>query len=285
MIPKISAVINTLNEERNLEYALRSIASWVDEIVVVDMYSEDATVEIARKYGARVFFHERLSFADPARAFALQQCTGDWVMMLDADELVPLRLRNRLLHIAEHDLADIVNIPWLNFLIGEPLLHTGWGPDQDKHPRFFRKDSLEATAAIHNFLQPRPGSRFLDLPYEEGIAVYHFNYINFEHFVAKMNRYTNIEAEQAHARQAPYSVGRAVARASLELVNRYVRRSGYKDGWRGVYLSLLMAFYRLLSAAKLHERYVIGNADSVRTRYQAYAEQVLLEYELSGPRT
>jgi len=281
MIPRVSAVINTLNEERNLEYALRSIVSWVDEIVVVDMHSEDATVEIARKYGAHVFLHERLSFADPARAFALQQCTGEWIVMLDADEIVPLRLKNRLLHIAEHNLADIVNIPWLNFLMGEPLLHTGWGPDQDKHPRFFKKEALRATSAIHDFLKPKPGARFLDLPYEEGIAVYHFNYLNFEHFVAKMNRYTNIEAEQAHARKAPYGVGRTIAYAVLELVNRYVRRAGYKDGWRGTYLSLLMAFYRLLSAAKLHEQYSIGSAESVRRRYQEYAEQVLLEHEIA----
>lgn len=285
MIPNVSAVINTLNEERNLEYALRSIASWVDEIVVVDMHSEDATVEIARKYGARVFLHERLSFADPARAFALQQCTGEWIVMLDADEIVPLRLRNRLLHIAEHDLADIVNIPWLNFLLGAPLLHTGWGPDQDKHPRFFKKEALQATSAIHDFLKPRTGARFLDLPYEEGIAVHHFNYLNLEHFVAKMNRYTNIEAEQAHDRGASYGVVRGVAYAVLELLNRYVRKSGYKDGWRGAYLSLLMAFYRLLSAAKLHERYLLGSADDVRGSYQEYAERVLMEYEVPRPRT
>jgi glycosyltransferase involved in cell wall biosynthesis len=82
-------VINTLNEERRLPYALRSVQDWVDEIVVVDMHSDDKTVEIAEAFGARIFTHERVGYADPARAFAFARATGDWILILDADELVP----------------------------------------------------------------------------------------------------------------------------------------------------------------------------------------------------
>src|SRR5450759_1251360 len=92
---RISAVINTLNEERNLPFALRSVQDWVDEIVVVDMHSEDATRDIAKQYGARVFLHERLGYADPARAFALEQAVGDWILLIDADELIPAPLSER----------------------------------------------------------------------------------------------------------------------------------------------------------------------------------------------
>ena len=86
---RISVVINTLNEERRLPYALRSVQDWVDEIVVVDTHSDDKTVEIAEEFGARIFTHERVGYADPARAFAFARATGDWILILDADELVP----------------------------------------------------------------------------------------------------------------------------------------------------------------------------------------------------
>jgi glycosyltransferase involved in cell wall biosynthesis len=85
--PRISAVFNTFNEEKRLRFALRSVKPWVDEIVVVDMHSSDATRTIAENFGAKVFLHEPLGYADPARAFAVAQATGDWILMLDADRL------------------------------------------------------------------------------------------------------------------------------------------------------------------------------------------------------
>ena len=85
----ISAVLNTLDEERRIAFALRSVRPWVDEIVVVDMASSDRTVEIARSFGAHVASHARTGFVEPARAFACAQAAGDWILVLDADELVP----------------------------------------------------------------------------------------------------------------------------------------------------------------------------------------------------
>ncbi|PYU89881.1 MAG: glycosyltransferase family 2 protein, partial [Acidobacteria bacterium] len=116
MGPRISVVVNTLNEEKNLPYALRSVRSWVDEIVVVDMHSQDRTVEIAREYGAKVYSHEPMGFVEPARAFAVAQAGGDWILILDADEVVPLLLSRRLREIARRDEADVVTLPRLNYL-------------------------------------------------------------------------------------------------------------------------------------------------------------------------
>src|SRR5579883_1198418 len=118
MRPRISAVINTLNEEKNLPFALQSVCTWVDEIVVVDMHSTDRTLEIAREFGARIFLHEPMGFAEPARAFALARATGDWILLLDADEVVPFSLSRRLLSIAANNESDAVLIPWLNYVFG-----------------------------------------------------------------------------------------------------------------------------------------------------------------------
>lgn len=277
--PTISVVVNTLNEERRLPFALRSVRGWVDDIVVVDMHSDDLTVEVARDYGARVFMHERLAYADPARTFALAQATGDWVMVLDADELVPYPLSRRLREVAAADEVDVVSIPWRNYLLGAALEHTGWGPGQDRHCRFFRRGSVSARPDIHDYLQAEARARVLDLPVEPGLAVVHFNYRDVTQFVEKLNRYTTVEAAAAAASGDRGGSARAMLQAAREFARRYLRRAGYRDGWRGFYLSALMAMYRLVVAAKLEEFRRNGPAAAVDEAYREIAERFLSEYD------
>jgi glycosyltransferase involved in cell wall biosynthesis len=277
MSPPISVAINTLNEEKNLAYALRSVRSWAQEIVVVDMYSDDDTVAIARQFGAKVHEHERLGFADPARAFAIAQTTAEWILILDADELVPAALGNKLMSLAESGECDVVSIPRLNYLLGAPLHHTGWGIDSDYQTRFFRRGSLVATATIHDFLKPVPGARIHRLPAEEKFAIVHFNYLDVNHFLEKLNRYTTIEAEQSTGK-ANGSPLAGLWQATSEFYRRFVAYQGYRDGWRGFYLSAFMAFYRLSAAAKLAERRSGFGPGVAAKLYAETAERLLAEY-------
>jgi len=279
MAPTISAVINTLNEEKNLPLALGSVRPWVDEIIVVDMYSDDRTVEIARDFGARVFSHERVGFADSARAFALEQASGDWILILDADEVVPRPLSERLRNIACSNSTDVVRIPWLNYLLGAPLMHTSWGPEQDTHLRFFKKDCVRATSDLHNYLHPVAGARVLKLWFEPGLAIVHFNYVDSQHFIEKLNRYTTIEANQLFERGERITPVGALARGIWEFGRRYIKDGGWRDGWRGFYLSLFMVFYRIATAAKCEELQKMGSRESIENLYQGEAKRVLQEYE------
>ncbi len=93
---KISVVINTLNEEENLPRVLASVKNFADEIVVCDMHSEDGTVEIAKKAGAKVYKHKRIGYVEPARNYAISKTTGEWILILDADEQVPKALIKEL---------------------------------------------------------------------------------------------------------------------------------------------------------------------------------------------
>jgi glycosyltransferase involved in cell wall biosynthesis len=247
--------------------------------VVVDMHSDDATRDIAARFGARVFLHDRVGYADPARAFAMDQAVGDWILLLDADELVPAPLSQRLRQVAESDEFDVVIIPRLNYLLGSPIWHTGWGPTQDHHQRFFRRGAVAARPVIHDFLQIQPGSRVLRIAYEEGLALVHFNYVGVSSFVDRLNRYTDIEASRLLAEgRVPGSV-RAITGSVREVARRYFRRGGFKDGWRGLYLSVLMGAYRFVAAAKARELVSIGTADSVVETYDREAERWLAGYE------
>ena len=276
MTPQISAVVNTRNAERYLEYALRSLVPWTDEVVVADMASEDRTVEIANSHGARVVEVPQARFVEPARAAAVSHARNEWVVVLDADEIIPKRLSEELLETARTARADVVYIPRQNYIMGAPLRSTGWGPDQDRQPRFFRKGLLEFSDEIHSLPRPAPTARVEKLKFSRGLAIVHFNYVDVADFIDRMNRYTTVEAEQSLVRRG--SRRRTGPGAMSTFVRRYLKGRGYRDGWRGLYLSLFMAFYRLLTNAKVRERQESGDGAAVVESYRREAESLLQEY-------
>lgn len=277
--PPISVVINTLNEERNLPFALRSVRSWADEIVVCDMHSDDKTVEIARAHGAMVCFHERMGFADPARAFAIGQTRHEWVFVLDADELVPRQLAQALPGLITGGTADVFRVPRLNYLLGAPLQHLGWGPDQDAQLRLFKKSAVSITPDIHHFFHVKQGARERRLRSADVGAIVHFNYIDLTHFIEKLNRYASIEARQAFARGERASFRKALVASAREWLSRYFKNGGHREGWRGLYLTAMMSMYRFAIHGKLTELETGNSEAEVRRRYQAEAERYLAEYE------
>jgi len=279
MESRISVVVNTLNEEKNLANALRSVRTWADEIVVVDMHSTDRTAEVAREFGAKVVLHEGPGFHYAPRAFAVQQASCDWIMVLDADELVPVALGCELRNIAQSAKADVVVLPRENYLLGVRMNHTGWGPSQDGQTRFFRKGSVIASSIAHQDFVPVPAARVLKLPYNGHNAIVHFNYLDAAQFLEKLNRYTSIEARQARDRGERVTPWRALVRSAREFYARFISSRGYRDGWRGFYLSCFMAFYRLAACAKLEELEKSGPRESVEAEYRQAAERVLNEHE------
>lgn len=278
-MPKISAIIHTLNEEANIANAIRSVTTWVDEVIVVDMYSDDRTVEIAESHGAKVFQHERTGFVEPAREFAEQQATGDWIFVLDADEVASYPLSQTLLRIAREEKVDVCCLPRLNYFGGFPLLHSGWGPKQDLVQRFYRKGYLLHPKNVHGRPVLKEGSRIVDLSFQDGSASIHFSYINVSHVIQKLDRYTNIEAAELFEKGKKAGFREILVRPVLEFINRYVRRKGCLDGWPGFYYCVLMLFYKMTTAMKLRELNLVGDAAAVRQQYQQEAEKYITEYE------
>ena len=278
MTQRISVVMNTWNEEHNLPWSLGSVQSWADEIVVVDMHSSDRTREVAESFGAKVYLHEWLGYSEPARAFAIDKAQGEFVLLLDADERIPEPLSRALRGLAEEGNHDIVQLARSNYMFGEKLEHTGWGADQDRHFRFFRRGSLNTTATIHKFMHPVQGARTHQLQADADLSIVHFNYDDVTQFIEKLNRYTTVEAQQARAR-GEHETGWDTTRKVLgELYRRYLKKSGHRDGWRGLYLSMLMALYRVGTAAKLAELNAGMGAESARARYRQIAEDLLHGY-------
>lgn len=243
--PRISALINVRNEEANIRPCLEGVKR-AYEIIVVDMESEDRTAEIAREYTDKVFSHPKLGYADPARAFALSKATGDWVLIVDADEIVSPGLWDALERAAAADEAEVFVIPFRTWMFGRELRGGGWGPGQDTHERFFKRDVNILSPRVHAMFQVPAGARVKRIA-APGAFIAHFNYLDLGHFLEKYNRYTGIEAKNAYEGLKPGFVNfRAALWAAMkEFLRRFILRKGWKDGATGFTLAFLMAGYYL----------------------------------------
>jgi len=253
-VARISGVIIALNEAHQLHYALSTLLPWCDEVIVVDQHSEDETARIAEEMGALVYQHERTGgIADPARRFAVGKATGDWVFILDADEMIPPSLATHLRELTAGDPPiDVVLVPRANVILGRWIRHGNNWPS--RHARFFRPGSLLMTDRIHKSIAPAPGTRRHKLAADPGLAIWHFPGGDLSDLVRKVDRYTDIEARQAYAR------GRRVDRpwqlfpeALVYFWRQFVRARGYRDGTMGLAVAITRTYYRILTAAKLYE--------------------------------
>jgi len=275
----ISVIINTFNEEKRLGFALRSVKQWADEMIVVDQQSTDRTAEIARDLGARVILHRGNGKPYPPREFAVQQGSGEWILMLDADEVVPVQLADELRRISSLPDVAIALVPRLNCWFGRPIMYSGCDPDRDACPRFFKRGHIVASSEAHKDFSIPSGMCALRIPYAPGKALVHFTYVNTEAVLARANRYSTLEAQQLYRDGAEAKLTRTFYSATKEFLWRYLKCRGYRDGWRGLYISLLSAFYRLSCYAKLHELRAAGWAHEIEALYAAEALKIILQYD------
>jgi glycosyltransferase involved in cell wall biosynthesis len=243
--PTVTAIVHTRNEEGNVAGAIAS-AAWADHVLVVDMESEDRTVEIAREMGAEVVEHPNVGYVEPARNFALARVTSDWVLVLDADERVPERLARLLDQVASSGEADVVQIACELWVSGRHVRNSGWG--EHWHNRFFRRGHVRWSDTIH--CMPEVSGRVLRVPIGEDTCLRHFSYDDLAHFVTKLNRYTDKEADALESEPA----------ADWPWLARFLRRefgwhyTPQEDGTLSSALAMAMLFYRYLSHAKRWER-------------------------------
>jgi glycosyltransferase involved in cell wall biosynthesis len=158
---KISAVIITLNEEKNIGEAIRSV-DWADEIIVVDSESTDATREIAASLGADVIVNRWPGFSIQ-KQFAIDQAANDWVLSLDADERVSDELKSEILALKNGKAgSDGYKIPRLSYYMDRPIRHSGWYPDLQLR-LFDRTKGRWNGAVIHESVQMLPEAKVSNL--------------------------------------------------------------------------------------------------------------------------
>lgn len=247
MRSKLSVVINTLNEEKNIARAINSIKDLADEIVVVDMKSDDKTAEIAKKLGADVYEHQRTNYVEPARNFAISKTTGDWVLILDADETVSHTLLKKIRKILKESKAHYYRIPRKNIIFGKWMKYSRWWPDYNI--RLFRKGYVSWGDEIHSI--PITTGVGADLKPLEKHALNHYHYSSLEQFIDRMNRYTSIQAKNKLKENYKFSWQDLISKPSNEFFSRFYFGKGYKDGLHGIAMAGLQAFSELVLYLKI----------------------------------
>ncbi len=244
---KISAVVIAFNEEQKIERCLKSL-NWADEIIVVDSFSTDSTVEICRRYTDKVFQHPWPNDYSAQRTRAQQHAAHDWVLFLDADEVVTKPLRDEIIaRFAEGPDADAYGIPRREYFGGKWITAGGWYPQHKTI--LFRKSGGTWVNPIHEKFVTRGKVEQLEHP------ILHDGYGDFRTFMEKFNHYSSLEAERTFREgRRKFSLMKALFKPLERFVGRYVRHRGYRDGVHGFYMAAIIAFNYFLQEFKFYER-------------------------------
>ena len=241
---KLSVVIITYQEEGNIARCLDSVKSLADEVVVVDSNSKDRTVEICRTYKCRVITHDFEGYGQQ-KQFAVDQASHDWVLSLDADEVVSEELKTEILSLLqkENNPVDGYRIPRSFFYMGRIMRHS-----KEDHLRLFN----------------RKKGRFTLVPVHEEIVVegtvgklmgkiIHYSYRDISHHLEKINVYTSQAAMKNMQEQKRFSRCWVAFKFPVSFFIFYFLRLGFLDGYPGFMWSFFAAFYGSLKIAKTIE--------------------------------
>lgn len=245
----ISAVLVNFNEAEKLEKCLKSLSPFADEIVVLDLGSKDESLAICKKYGAKVFDHEFVPFVEKVRNYAVSKADGNWVLVVDPDEVIGETLKKKLKRIVSEGKYHAVNIPRKNIFFGRWISHSNWWPD--RHVRFFKRGSLLWSDKVHQY--PKVTGKLLNLEAQEDLAIEHFGYDSISQFLERQNRYSTFEAMDLFSSGTRFSWFNFIWMPLREFLVRFIRHSGFLDGFYGFALAILMVIYKLEVLVKLWE--------------------------------
>lgn len=272
---KLSVVLATRNEEENIGKCLESVRQIASEIIVVDENSSDKTREIAQKFGARVYLEPHHDIFHITKQRALEKAKNEWILQLDADEVVtpelskeivstiqgsPFTIHNKLFTrhqklIEDRDgkigktTGEIVGyfIPRRNMFLGKPLVHAGVYPDgvirllKNGKVRFPQK-------SVHEQIELDGEVSWLSNSLD------HYDSPNLRRYLFRMNRYTDLYASEMRAQKVKRNtlnfIQYCVAKPVYIFLNLYVRHLGFLDGARGFLWSFFSSLHPLIAYFK-----------------------------------
>ena len=254
----ITLCVGTRNAGDFLDGCIASCADWVTEIVIIDMESEDDTVAVAKRYGARVLQVPNAGFVEAGRQRGIESATQPWILILDADERAPQGLPRLLEMCIRRPGVSGLYLPRRNYLFGRWIRHSGYWPGYQM--RFFRREAMNWPAIVH--IRPSITGRAMFAPADPELAIEHWNYSTIREWIARNNRYTDIQADELVKLRRSPRVARWLTRPIRRFLQTYVRHKGVLDGRHGLAIALLLAVNELAVELKLWDR----QNDSGRTR-------------------
>jgi glycosyltransferase involved in cell wall biosynthesis len=243
---KISLVIITYNEEGNIARCLESVKDVVDEIVLIDSYSNDKTVTIAQSYGAKVFYHKFNDFGEQ-KSFAIKQASYDWVLSIDADEVLTPELRGSILKVKAEPHYDGYNVNILTNYCGQWIKHCGWYPQPKL--RFFNKNKSKFnTNKVHE------GIIMDDSRAKIGLLdgnLLHYSYKTISDHTKKIELYSELAAVNAIDKGERISFIKILFGPPWKFFYHYILRRGFLDGYIGYVICKNIAYSGFIKYIKI----------------------------------
>jgi glycosyltransferase involved in cell wall biosynthesis len=261
----LSAIVTSRNEGSLLGRCLDSIA-FCDEVIVIDLESEDDTAAVAEGRGAKVVRHALVPIAEVARVDVAPGAKHDWILVVDPDEQVPSALADEVRRILPDLPADVaaVDAPRQYYFADKPLRGTVWG-GPNKRRLLVRRSAVELTPTIWGGMRILPGYDSIQLPFTSETAIEHRWVTGYRELVSRHRRYLAIEPADRAAAGEITGV-RAVARMPWRAFEQsFVSGRGYLDGPRGLALSLFWAWFRTAGELALLRRLRAGASSDTQT--------------------
>lgn len=247
----ISVAVATYNEEDNIGRCLEAVKDWVDEIIVVDGSSDDKTREIAEQMGTKVIKTTNKPNFHINKQMAIDKCQGDWILQLDADEVVTPGLKEEILATLKEDpIVDGFKIPRKNYFLGRWLSKGGQYPDYVT--RLFRKGKGRLPcASVHEKMKITTGK----VGRMES-ALNHYPYPSFAEYLNKFNRYTELTAQKFAQENKPVNLFQYIKleiKAAGEFLNRFIRHKAFLDGFPGLVFAWFSSIHSIVAYVKYWE--------------------------------
>lgn len=246
---KLSAVIITFNEEKNIGRCIDSIKDLADEILVVDSFSKDNTLEICNQKGARII-QNKFEGHIQQKNYALSQATNDWVLSLDADEALTDELKQSIHAILQNPSKKGYRFNRLTNYCGKWVKHCGWYPDS-KLRLVNRNFAQWGGINPHDKLQ-------LSLGLDEGFLsgdLLHYSYYTKEDHYRQIEYFGQIAAQEAIKKGEKVGVLKVMIKVIAQFIKSFILKFGFMDGITGLKISYRSAFatyrkYQLIRQAK-----------------------------------
>ncbi|MBN1832560.1 MAG: glycosyltransferase family 2 protein [Deltaproteobacteria bacterium] len=244
---RVSAVLVCCDEEDNVERCLESLA-WADEIIVVDSFSQDRTVELCRKYTNRIFQREWSGMVQQ-RAYAVSLARNKWVFAIDADEVVTETLRDEILKRLSEDKNKNSGyyIRRHSHYLGKWINHGGWYPDFKL--RLFRKDKVHVGGEnphdkcfVHGKTARLKGEMI------------HYPYKDISRQLCTIDHYSDIVSERLFKKNSAFPLFKMYIKPPVKFLETYIYKLGFLDGLPGFLISVLSSYYVFMKYAKLWEK-------------------------------
>ena len=245
---KLITAILTKNEALHIGACLATV-QWTDGVLIQDHFSGDETVTIAKKLGARVFQEQFINFSI-ARNNALKHAVelgAEWLLFVDADERITPELAHEIREAISQ--PDTVGwwVPRYNLMWGNKMRGGGWYPDHQLRLLKIEHAHYDPQRQVHELAELNGPVGYLN----EHIV--HYNYASLAQFRHKQRNYTNFEAEILHQQGIKAKPWTYLTMPAREFYWRYIKWKGYRDGWLGVQLCILMAWYKFLTYWRLRQ--------------------------------